>query len=301
MKAIMTCLEVGLFGLALFNCGDDNSTKLEGDGGEVNANNNADTGNDTEVNTRAKTDANTDNNTQADNGTYTDANTGNDTEEDSDEYIDADTDSYTDVDTDTDTVNVYEWHTFFGSDSRDHAFDMAIDSNNDIYIAGKSSKTWKGPGDESPLNEFHGVTNISIIKLDSKGSYMWHTFLHDEFDAFGMAIDSNNDIYIAGESTETWNGPGDESPLNAFSGDGITSNRDIVIYKLDSNGSYKWHIFVGSDGMDSVRDIAIDSNNDIYITGDSTASWNGPDDEIALNAFNIEKRGFIRPAEVLHF
>ncbi len=107
-------------------------------------------------------------------------------------------------------------------------------------------------------------------------TYRWHTFYGSDNNDYGrdIAVDSSGNVYIVGYSTKGWNGPEGQNPLHSHSG-----GTDIVVIKLDSNGNYQWHTFYGSDGYDYGRDIAVDSSNNLYVVGSSSAVWNGPSGE----------------------
>jgi len=177
----------------------------------------------------------------------------------------------------------YQWHTLLGSATGDMGISSTTDSGNNIYVTGWSDSTWKGPGNSRPIHAFsENSTNADacVIKLHSDGTYNWHTFMGSAANDFGygIATDSDNNIYITGDSGGSWNGPGDAGPLNAHSG-----YRDVVVIKLDSNGAYEWHTFMGSDHGDIGIGIALDGDNNIYLTGGSDATWNGPDGSKPLN------------------
>ncbi len=74
----------------------------------------------------------------------------------------------------------YAWHTFYGSSHPDYALDygtgIATDRNGNVYVTGYSNSPWSGPTGESPLHAFTGSHDILVLKLDSRGSYQWHTF-----------------------------------------------------------------------------------------------------------------------------
>lgn len=192
------------------------------------------------------------------------------------------------------SAGAYQWHTFYGSSTRnDVGHAITSDGSGNIYVAGDSAGTWNGPGNCStpgispcPLNAHAGgtdyETDIVVIKLNSAGAYQWHTFYGQlsKFD-FGNAIthDANGNIYVAGESAATWNGPGVTAPLNAYAG----GSSDIVVVNLNSAGAYQWHTFYGSTNTDDGSAITSDGSG-IYVAGDSKAAWDGPGAVAPLNA-----------------
>jgi len=73
-------------------------------------------------------------------------------------------------------------------------------------------------------------------------------------------------VYVTGQSYATWG-----SPLNPYSG-----GSDIVVLKLNSSGAYQWHTFYGSASIDSGNGIAVDTSGNVYVTGQSNATWGLP-------------------------
>ena len=157
----------------------------------------------------------------------------------------------------------YQWHTFYGSGSYDWSYGIAVDTNGNVYVTGYSYATWG-----SPINPHSGDWDIVVVKLDSSGAYQWHTF-HGSSDSdcgYGIAVDTNGNVYVTGYSSATWG-----SPLNSHSG-----NWDIVVVKLNSSGAYQWHTFHGSSNADGGYSIAVDTDGNVYVTGHSTATWGTP-------------------------
>ncbi len=72
----------------------------------------------------------------------------------------------------------YAWHTFYGANDSEYGNSIAIDGNGNVYITGESEITWSGPAGQSPLHTHsgEGEYDIFVLKLDSSGSYQWHTF-----------------------------------------------------------------------------------------------------------------------------
>ncbi len=117
------------------------------------------------------------------------------------------------------SAGAYQWHTFYGSASDfSMGSSIAVDSGSNICVAGADNITWIG-----------NTARITLIKLSGAGAYQWQTFYHSAGDdlADAVAIDSDSNIYAAGYSSATWNGPAGQSPLNAY-----TSNFDMVILKM---------------------------------------------------------------------
>ena len=72
----------------------------------------------------------------------------------------------------------------------------------------------------------------------------------------------------------------------------------IFVLKLDSSGAYQWHTFYGSSNADvtsQLMAIATDESGNVYVTGDSAATWNGPAGQSPLHAHS----GFLRDIFVL--
>ena len=171
------------------------------------------------------------------------------------------------------SAGAYQWHTFYGSVAgSDSGYSIAVDGGGNAYVAGDSSASWNGPGATAPLNPYSGAADIVVLKLSSAGAYQWHTFFGsvagNDYDN-GIAVDSGGNVFVSAYSYAAWNA-GATAPLNAYAG-----ATDIVILKLDTAGAYQWHTFYGSAaGNDIGYGIAVDGGGNVYVTGNSNATWN---------------------------
>jgi hypothetical protein len=239
-----------------------------------------------------------------DSGTGTDTDTDSDTDTDTDTDTDIDSDTDSDSDTDVDAgQGAYQWHTFYGAAvSEDRGYSVAVDGDGNIYVAGWTCD-WDGPDGQSPLHEKSGEDDIFALKLSSSGAYQWHTFYGSSDDDYGwsLALDGVGNIYVTGNSKRSWKGPDGQSPLNAHAGDtgsdsdaGIDTDtetdteptgyeEDAFVLKLNSDGQYQWHTFYGSSWCDKGASVAVDGTGNVYLTGSSGGSWNGPDGQSPLN------------------
>jgi hypothetical protein len=82
-------------------------------------------------------------------------------------------------------------------------------------------------------------------------------------------VDASGNVYVTGESSATWQGPGGQNPLHAYN-----ASQDITVLKLDTNGAYQWHTFYGSDSHNYGHAIAVNGNG-VYVAGDGFGTWLG--------------------------
>ena len=153
---------------------------------------------------------------------------------------------------------------------------IAVDGSGNVYVAGTSFGEWG-----SPVQEFaawYNSTDAFVAKLGSGGSLVWNTFLGGEgsgYDyslgnesGFGIAVDSSGNVYVAGNSNSSWWG----NP----SRNGRQGSYDAFVAKLGSNGSLVWNTFLGGGGSDAGNSIAVDGSGNVYVAGNSSATWGSP-------------------------
>lgn len=176
------------------------------------------------------------------------------------------------------TSGAYGWHTFFGGvQSVDNAVGIAS-SGTAVWVVGGSDGTWKGGASTTtnPLHAHSGANDLTVLKLETDGDYLWHTFYGSSSSETGTAVSlhaSDGTGYIVGYGSASWlgDGSGTNTPKHGHSG-----GSDITALSLNSSGAYQWHTFYGSSGADEGRDIVRDNNNKLLIVGYSAATWNAP-------------------------
>jgi hypothetical protein len=156
------------------------------------------------------------------------------------------------------------WSTFLGAAGSDYAQAVAVDSSGNVYLAGYSSATWG-----SPVRTFGTGTDAFVAKLDSSGTLLWNTFLGGtgtSDQANGITVDSSGNVYVVGNANATWG-----SPVRAKS-----TGVDAFVAKLDSSGALTWNTFLGGGGSDYGYGISVDGSGNVYVAGNSSASWTSP-------------------------
>jgi len=180
----------------------------------------------------------------------------------------------------------YQWSAYYGDPtSSDQGYSIALDENQNIYIAGNSYATWQGDGNANPLHAHAGggPADIVVLKLSNGGAYQWHTFYGSISNDVSSRIttDGNGNVYITGYSLDSWQGDDDTNPLHAYTGDGLA---DVTVLRLNSSGVYQWHTFYGSNDADISKGIAADGNGGVFVTGYSSDSWQGDGNTNPLHA-----------------
>jgi len=123
---------------------------------------------------------------------------------------------------------------------------IAADSNNNIYVTG-SEVYWE--------SEYSGY---ATIKYDTDGNELWvarYGSLSDDFYGLpkAIAVDSNDNIYVTGYSRS-----GTGSVYAAYT---------IIKYSPDSNEPLWVVTYSEGDNNNYAEAIAVDSNENVYVTG----------------------------------
>jgi len=157
------------------------------------------------------------------------------------------------------------YSTYLGGSRDDAAFDIALDSSGNAYLAGETIPT------DFPTNNPYQASigsreqDTFLTKLTSTGSgIIYSTYLGGEGIDFGghLALNRDNQIYITGT---TWsdNFPTRDCYLSAREG-----KYDAFVGKLSSCGSsIIYSTYLGGEGIDFGNDITVDQSGAAYIAG----------------------------------
>ncbi|RPI77238.1 MAG: hypothetical protein EHM45_09870 [Desulfobacteraceae bacterium] len=135
------------------------------------------------------------------------------------------------------------WETGSGAGAEDFGSDIVIAENNDVYYTGMA-----GFDDRA----------IFVEGWNQDNERLFITYLNgDHRDvAKGIALDSNNNIYITGYSYSS-----------SLYGSKNHGDFDAILIKLDESGTRKWAKMIGGPEDDQAYDIAVDKYDNIYIVG----------------------------------
>jgi hypothetical protein len=127
-------------------------------------------------------------------------------------------------------------------------------------------------------NSLNGRLDAFITKLNSNGSGLVYSTLYSgrgEDEATAVAIDSENKIYVAGDTVSP-NLPTKNQFQNNLADPNSVSGGDAFIAKFDpnqsGNGSFLYGSYLGGSALDEVLGIDVDAAQNVYIVGGSTST-----------------------------
>ena len=178
-----------------------------------------------------------------------------------------------------------------GTSAINQFFDIAIDSSDNIYIAGET--------DDAGADNFQALA----MKLDTDLNITWQREYGDgNFEDYhGIGIDSNSDIYFHGRANSTgraqlnkYNSAGvlqfqkymsvtgatgermavdsSNNVYTAWKGsnfDGL-GNDTAVLTKWNSSGVVQWHRCLGTNSNDSGQGVTTDADGNVYFMWNSS-------------------------------
>jgi hypothetical protein len=173
---------------------------------------------------------------------------------------------------------VLQYSTFLGGTTSDAANAIAVDSNGDAYITGRTSSADFPTSSGSVQTSLRGATNAFVTELNPTGSAVVYSTYLGGTNASGtngdqgmaIAIDAQGDAYVTG-STDSANFP----ISNAFQSTLKSAAGDAFVSKLSPTGSaLLFSTYLGGSGAagDLGTGIAVDSNSSAYVTGTTTSS-----------------------------
>lgn len=189
-----------------------------------------------------------------------------------------------------------EYSTYFGGTNTDQIHSVAIDSSKSIYITGYSNSS-NFPIVNAYRDWMAGINDAFVTKFSPSGSTLeYSTFFggSGSESGYGIAVDSNGCAIVLGNtnSVDLPYYPFD-SPYQRYN----AGDTDFFLAKFFPDGSQLlFSTYFGGSLNDAAADIAIDSNNGIYITA-TTISTDFP----VLNPYQSTFQGSISDTVVAKF
>jgi hypothetical protein len=157
-----------------------------------------------------------------------------------------------------------QWVKTFGGRYDDTIMRVAVDSNNNVYVAGHFADVsdWGGP---QPLKAHGGSDNdIVLAKYDTNGDYVWAKNFGNMFNdvAGGLAVDPAGHITLVGSFEN-------KGSISFGDGDEHTSlgEADAYIARFTTDGKLEWAHTFGAERVDVAFGVATDAAGNTVTIG----------------------------------
>lgn len=143
------------------------------------------------------------------------------------------------------------WTRQFGTALADRAYGVAIDTQNDVIVAGYTA----GDLDRNHANST--ADDAFVVKFNAEGEQQWALQFGDAAEAdraYALAVGANDQIYVGGYTRGLLNGE------NA-------GDKDIYIAQISSTGEVEWTQQFGGEGEDKGLSLAVGPDGTVYLSG----------------------------------
>ncbi len=175
------------------------------------------------------------------------------------------------------------WSTYVGGEGEDASNAITMDAFENIYITGYTASGAGMAQAGIQMTYGGGGFDAYLAKYDTLGNKLWCTYVGGKKSDYGtnICIDNTGNIYITGLEFSN-NFP----VLNAFQGT-YGGGYDAFLQKFDSNGNRIWGTYYGGSGDDAGRGVAVDSDNNIILSGTTSS----PNNIASAGAYKIVNTG----------
>ncbi len=161
--------------------------------------------------------------------------------------------------------------TFIGGSNYDYCYTLALDHENNAYITGFTESSDFPTTIDAYDEGFNGDNDVFVCKLNNDGSnLLYSTFIGSSNNdySYSIALDSNNNAYITGFTASN------DFPTTIDAYDqSQNGDDDVFVCKLNADGSNLiYSTFIGGTSSDGGNSLTLDSENNTYITGETSSS-----------------------------
>jgi hypothetical protein len=178
------------------------------------------------------------------------------------------------------------WSKYIGGSIFDQIYQTAIDNHNNIIVAGTTQSNNVAMNGYSHQSTSTASESGLVLKLDSNGSQIWSTYYGGSEGASinSCAVDSSNNIYIAGATKSVYN-----ISYNGFQDTiSVGGAQDVFLVKFNENGVRQWGTYIGGSGGEISPIISINKFQQLYVSFSTGSTTN-----IAHNGFQNTYGGYI--------
>ncbi|MBW2454843.1 MAG: hypothetical protein JRI68_10045 [Deltaproteobacteria bacterium] len=153
------------------------------------------------------------------------------------------------------------WSDRFGDLEGQQAFGVAVDSADNIILAGSFAGAFRFG--TNPILSSAGSTDVFVAKLDPNGNALWSFGFGDAAPDFcqNVVVDSSDNVILAGHFETDIDFDGTAPALTSAGGS------DIFLAKLDSSGTHLHSAIYADADTQYVWDLAVDGSDNLLVAG----------------------------------
>lgn len=168
-----------------------------------------------------------------------------------------------------DANGVLQWATYYGGAGADYGRSIATDSRGNVYLTGITASTNNIATAGAHQPALGGGNDAFLVKFNKNGVRQWGTYYGGTAteSGFAIAIDANDYVYLTGLT-----GSANNIATSACFQSVKSMGNDAYLVKFDSDGIRQWGTYFGGNNSDNATGIAVNKNNGVYITGNTTST-----------------------------
>jgi hypothetical protein len=165
-----------------------------------------------------------------------------------------------------------DWSTYYGGSGIDKGRGIDRDEEGDLYITGYTESSDFPTSTNALQTSLGGGTRDAFVfKLDGSGSSTsYSSYIGGSGDdrGHGIAVDSDGAAIVCGLTRST-----DFPTVSPLYGSHSGGTIDAFVSKVAANGSsLTYSTYLGGSGTDVAWDVAVDGDDDAYVTGYTTST-----------------------------
>jgi hypothetical protein len=161
-----------------------------------------------------------------------------------------------------------QYTTYYGGSHMDFAQSIVQNSANEIIVSGYTVST-NNIATTGAYQNTLADQDAFIAAFNQQGVRLWATYFGGNYSEriYSSALDDNDNIYIAGNSTSQMGvtTPGAYQQI-------LSSGDDAFLSKFTSNGTLTWSTYYGGNDHELITAIEVDAANKVYITGHTAST-----------------------------
>ena len=162
---------------------------------------------------------------------------------------------------------VATWARLFGSTVTNAAYDVTVDSQDNVYVVGSTTASGFTISGLPAFSKTEQSEDGFVVKYDSSGNAVWANIIQGTSNQQlrTVKVDVSGNVYVAGLTAypTTISGASNESSVKL----GLDYSQDTFVAKYNSSGVYQWYKHVFGGNTEDIGGLVVDEAGNAYIVG----------------------------------